>query len=280
MSAGARVDEAVRHIQGRTPLAPAVAIIFGSGLAALARTLERSTRIAYATLPGFPPTSVPGHAGELVVGTLQGTAVAAFCGRFHLYEGLSAEEVALPVRVAAKLGARVLVVTNAAGSVNVQYKPGELMILVDHINLTGANPLAGPPDPRLGERFIDMTDAYDPELVGLAEKAGWKIGVAVRRGVYLGVAGPSYETPAEVKMARTLGADAVGMSTVLEVIAARQAGLRVLGLSCLTNMAAGVSKVKLDHAAVLQAAHTASAGITDLLGKIVAEVGPRSGARP
>jgi purine-nucleoside phosphorylase len=280
MSVSARVEEAARHVQGRTPLLPSVAIIFGSGLGALARTLERSTRIPYASIPGFPQPSVPGHPGELVVGTLQGAAVAAFCGRFHLYEGWSAEEVVLPARVAARLGAHVLVVTNAAGSVNVQYKPGELMILVDHINLTGANPLAGPPDPKLGERFIDMSDAYDPELVALAEKACWKIGVPVRRGVYLGLAGPSYETPAEIKMARTLGADAVGMSTVLETIAARQAGLRVLGLSSLTNMAAGVSKVRLDHAAVLQAAHTASAGITDLLGRIVAELGPRGGARP
>jgi purine-nucleoside phosphorylase len=174
----------------------------------------------------------------------------------------------------------VLVVTNAAGSVNVQYKPGELMILVDHINLTGANPLAGPADPKLGERFVDMSEAYDPELVALAEKVGWKIGVPVRRGVYIGVPGPSYETPAEIKMARTLGADAVGMSTVLETIAARQAGLRVLGLSCLTNMAAGVGKVKLEHAAVLQAAHAASAGVTDLLAAIVAELGARRGTRP
>jgi purine-nucleoside phosphorylase len=203
--------------------------------------------------------------------------VLAFCGRFLLYEGRTAAEIAFPVRLAARLGARVLVVTNAAGSINANHRVGDLMILTDHINLTGANPLVGPADPGLGERFVDMTDAYDPELIALAEKASWKGGIAVRKGVYLGLAGPSYETPAEIRMARAVGADAVGMSTILEVIAARQAGLRVLGISCLTNLAAGVGKTKLDHPAVIAAAQKAQESISDLLTALARDVAARGG---
>jgi purine-nucleoside phosphorylase len=274
--ASARVEGAVGFVKTRSPLVPRVAVVLGSGLGAFARTLERAVRVPYAAIPGFPAPSVPGHDGELVIGVLAGVALAAFSGRFHLYEGFSAEDVVFPVRTAAGLGVKVLVLTNAAGSVNPSFKPGELMIITDHINLTGANPLAGAPDPGLGERFVDMSNAYDGELAAAAEKAAWKTGVAVRKGVYLGIAGPSYETPAEVKMARTLGADAIGMSTVLEVIAARQKGVRVLGVSCLTNAAAGVGKNKLDHAGVLQASQAASAAVCDLLTAVVQQVGPRA----
>jgi purine-nucleoside phosphorylase len=273
----AKADEAAATIRARTPLQPRIAVILGSGLGAFARSLERPVTVPYAKIPHFRTVSVPGHRGDLVIGTLQKVPLMAFAGRPHLYEGYSAEEIAFPVRLAARLGARMIVVTNAAGSVNVNYKPGELMLLTDHINLTGASPLMGLHDPSLGDRFLDMSDAYDPELLEIAEKAAWKVGVAVRKGVYLGLTGPSYETPAEVKMARTIGADAVGMSTVLEVIAARQMRLRVLGISCLANMAAGVSKRKLDHDEVLQAGESANAALSDLLAAVIHEAAPRLG---
>jgi purine-nucleoside phosphorylase len=276
MTVSAKVAEAVAYVRSRSPLAPQVAIVLGSGLGAFTKTIERAVRVAYGTIPNCPATSVPGHVGELVIGVAAGRPVAVFSGRFHLYEGFSAEDVAFPIRLAAGLGARTLIATNAAGAVNVAYRPGDLLLITDHLNLTGANPLTGPLDPGLGERFVDMVDAYDPDLLALAEEAARKTGITVRRGVYIGLAGPSYETPAEIKMARTLGADAVGMSTVLEVIAARQQGMRVLGVSCLTNMAAGVAKKGLDHAAVLQASATASAAVGDLLAAVIQRVGGRA----
>jgi len=270
----ARADEAAAAVRTRATVAPKIAVVLGSGLGAFARALERAVSIPYASIPHFRTVSVPGHRGDLVIGTLQGVPLMAFAGRPHLYEGYSPEEVAFPVRLAARLGVKVLIVTNAAGGVNTNFRAGELMVITDHINLTGANPLTGLHDPSLGDRFVDMSEAYDLELIDIAEKAARKHGVAIRRGVYLGLAGPSYETPAEIRMARTLGADAVGMSTVLEVITARQMKLRVLGLSCISNMAAGVSKRKLDHAEVLQAGETANAAITDLLAAVVKEAAP------
>jgi purine-nucleoside phosphorylase len=276
MTVSAKIAEAVAHVRAKSTLAPQVAVVLGSGLGAFAKTIERAVRVAYASIPHCPATSVPGHAGELVLGVTASVPVIVFSGRFHLYEGFSADDVAFPVRLAAGLGAHALVVTNAAGAINVTHKPGDLLLITDHINLTGANPLAGPPDPGLGERFVDMSEAYDPELITIAEKAAWKNGISMRKGVYLGIRGPSYETPAEIKMARAMGADAVGMSTVLEVIAARQKGIRVLGVSCLTNMAAGVSKKALDHADVLKASATASEAMRDLLSAIIAQVGARA----
>ncbi|PYQ17934.1 MAG: purine-nucleoside phosphorylase, partial [Acidobacteria bacterium] len=191
-------------------------------------------------------------------------------GRVHHYEGYRLDQVVFPVRVLGRLGIQAVILTNAAGSVNVNYKPGELMVIEDHINLLG-NPLIGPNDDRLGLRFFDMSDAYDPKLREIAEKACWKAGVPVRKGVYIAMTGPSYETPAEIRMARTLGADAVGMSTVPEVIAARHMGIRVLGLSCITNMAAGVTKQKLDHREVLEIGEKAKVGLLEVLGRIIAE---------
>ncbi|PYQ52865.1 MAG: purine-nucleoside phosphorylase, partial [Acidobacteria bacterium] len=192
-------------------------------------------------------------------------------GRVHYYEGYSAAEVVFPVRVLGRLGIKVLIMTNAAGSVNVQYKPGELMIITDHINYMGINPLIGPNEDELGPRFFDMSDAYDPKLQEVAERACSKVGMTVRRGVYIAFNGPSYETPAEIKMARAMGADAVGMSTVPEVIAARHMGMRVLGLSCITNMAAGVLKKKLDHREVLEVAEKVKAGLLDVLGRVIGD---------
>lgn len=269
MSQIARIEEAAHAVHLRSPLKPSQGLILGSGLGPLARDLERAARIPLAEIPHMPAGHVEGHGSELVLGLSHGVPVAALTGRPHLYEGFGPQELAFPVRVLAKLGVRILIVTNAAGSVNVNYRPGELVVLEDHINLMGANPLAGPHEPALGQRFPDMTEAYDPRLREIAEKACWKAGVTVRKGVYLALAGPSYETPAEIRMARTLGADIVGMSTVPEVIAARQCGIRVLGLSCITNMAAGVLKKPLAHAEVLATTAKARAALADVLATII-----------
>ena len=267
----AAIDEAVTLIGQRTRLRPAVGLVLGSGLGAFAETLEQATRIPYAEIPHFPRSTAVGHKGELVIGVSSGVPVAVMAGRVHSYEGYSFPQVVFPVRVLGRFGIRTLVLTNAAGSVNVNYRPGELMVLEDHINFMGRNPLTGENVDALGERFPDMSDAYDARLREIAERACMKAGVTVRKGVYMGFAGPSYETPAEVKMARTLGADAVGMSTVPEVIAARHMKLRVLAISCLTNMAAGVLKKKLDHKEVLEVGERSKAGLMDVLARIIQE---------
>jgi purine-nucleoside phosphorylase len=264
-----RLDEAVVHIGSKTKLRPSVALVLGSGLGAFADSLGGATRIPYKEIPHFPVSTAIGHKGELVVGTSNGTPVAVLSGRVHRYEGYTQEQVVFPIRVLGRFGARIAILTNAAGSVNVNYHPGELMIIEDHINLTGDNPLIGENPQALGERFFDMSDAYDPRLREVAEKACRKFGVTVRSGVYIGLLGPSYETPAEIKMARTLGADAVGMSTVSEVIAARHMKLRVLGLSCITNTAAGVSKKPVDHRDVLEVAERVKQALLDVLGSLV-----------
>jgi len=262
---------AVKAIQARSPLRPSVGLVLGSGLGGFAQALERPAVIPYREIPDFPTPTAIGHKGELVLGTSGGVPVAVMAGRVHLYEGYRPDEVVFPVRVLARLGVKVLILTNAAGSVNVNYKPGELMVISDHINLMGVNPLVGPNEDQLGPRFFDLSDAYDPALREIAEKACWKAGVTVRHGVYVAVAGPSYETPAEIRAFRTLGADAVGMSTVPEVIAARHMGVRVLAISCLTNLAAGVSKKKLDHLEVLEVGRKAQASLNDVLARIIQE---------
>jgi purine-nucleoside phosphorylase len=272
MSLLARIDEAAHAIGSRSALRPSVGLVLGTGLAPLARGVERATRIPLTQVPHFPVGRTEGQGSELVLGSLGGACVATFTGRPHIYEGFSAQEVAFPVRVLAKLGVRVLILTNAAGSINVNYRPGELVVLTDHINLMGANPLSGAHEDGLGPRFPDMSEAYDPRLREIAEKACWKAGVTVRHGVYLAVAGPSYETPAEVQMGRSLGADVVGMSTVPEVIAARQCGLRVLAISCITNMAAGVLKKPLTHDEVLASASKVRTALADVLGATIAAI--------
>jgi purine-nucleoside phosphorylase len=263
------IAEAVRAIESRTPLRPAVGLILGSGLGAFAKTLDKAVAIPYPQIPHFPTSTAIGHAGELVVGTSHGVPVAVMAGRVHYYEGYTLPQVVFPVRVLGRFGIKTLILTNAAGSVNVNYKPGELMVIDDHINYMGGNPSMGPNEEQLGQRFFDMSEAYDPKLREIAEKACWKAGVPVRHGVYIAFTGPSYETPAEIKMCRTLGADAVGMSTVPEVIAARHMGIRVLGISCITNMAAGVLKQKLDHREVLAVGEKVKAGLMDVLGRII-----------
>jgi purine-nucleoside phosphorylase len=266
----AKLSEATKAIQGRSSLQPAIGLVLGSGLGAFAKTLDQPTRIPYAEIPHFPGSTISGHQGEMVVGLSGGVPVVVLAGRAHYYEGHPLQSVVFPVRVMARLGVRILVVTNAAGSVNVNYKPGELMLIDDHINLIG-NPLVGPNEDALGPRFPDMSDAYDARLREIAEKACRSAGVTVRHGVYVAMTGPSYETPAEIRMARTLGADAVGMSTAPEVVAARHMGLRVLGLSCLTNMAAGVLKKKLDHKEVLEVGEKVKDALLDVLKKVVQE---------
>ena len=267
-----RLDEAVRFVRSRTPLGPSIGLVLGSGLGAFARTLEGATAIPYPAIPGFPASTAIGHEGELVIGSAGGVPLAVLAGRVHLYEGYPPADVVFPVRVLGRLGTGVLILTNAAGSVNTGYRPGDLMVIEDHINLTGANPLVGPNEDQLGERFFDMTEAYDPQLREIAERACRDAGVPARKGVYLALPGPSYETPAEIRMLRTLGADAVGMSTVPEVLAARHMGLRVLGLSCITNMAAGVAGKKLDHREVLAVGERVKGVLTDVLSRIVREV--------
>jgi purine-nucleoside phosphorylase len=265
-----RVQAAARAAAAQLDVeAPEVAVVLGSGLGGVADRLSQARAVPYASLPGFPETTVAGHPGRLVGGKLAGREVVLLCGRVHGYEGYPASEVGFGVRVVAALGVRTLIVTNAAGGVDPALQPGEIVAISDHINLTSASPLTGPNDERLGPRFVDMTDAYDPALRALAVAAApAAVGRPLREAIYAGMAGPAYETPAEVRLLRTLGAGLVGMSTVHEVITARHAGLAVLGLSLVANPAAGVSPGPLRHEDVTRAA---AAG-ADALGRIVTAI--------
>lgn len=266
----ARLDEAVDAVRARTSLVPAVGVVLGSGLGAFADSLTEAASIPFGEIPHFPASTVVGHNGALVVGRSRGVPIAALKGRVHFYEGYRLDEVVFPVRVLGRLGIKTLVLTNAAGAVNTSFGPGEIMVIADHINLLG-NPLLGPNQEALGARFPDMSEAYDRGLRDVAEAACRAAGVRCHRGVYVAMTGPSYETPAEIRMARTIGADAVGMSTVPEVIAARHMGMRVAGLSCLTNMAAGVTDRKLDHREVLETGERVKAALLEVLARIVTE---------
>jgi purine-nucleoside phosphorylase len=249
--------------------APSVAIILGSGLGGLADSIADAVRIPYGELPGFHPPAVEGHKGELVIGTLGGKSVLAQSGRFHMYEGYSPEENVLPVRVFGSMGIRTLIVTNAAGGVRRSFSGGTLMLLSDHLNLTGKNPLIG--HLRKGdERFPDMTEAYDGALRAAARSTAKQLGIALEEGVYAGLLGPSYETPAEVRMLERLGADAVGMSTVCEVIAARAMGIKCLGFSLVTNPGAGISPAALSHKDVMEVAGRAGKELARLIEGVVA----------
>ena len=246
-SAAERAAEAVRK---RLPGIPPLAWVLGSGFHGAPRRLDVELDVPYASIPAFPQPSVPGHQGRLLVGKMGGLRVVVLCGRIHFYEGRGMEAVTFGVRFLAALGAKALVLTNAAGGINRSFRPGDFMVVADHINLMGANPLTGEPVPGL-QRFVDLSRAYDPELTRDLLKSAVRAGARVHRGVYLAVSGPSYETPAEIRAFSTLGADAVGMSTVPEVIVARQCGLRVAAVSCITNMAAGRSPEPLSHEEVL-----------------------------
>ncbi|MBE9912962.1 purine-nucleoside phosphorylase [Paenibacillus donghaensis] len=246
------IQEAAAYIQGKTQLKPEVGLILGSGLGILADLIQEGISIPYHDIPHFPVSTVEGHDGELLLGTIEGRAVVMMKGRFHMYEGYGPEVTAFPVRVMKELGVTSLLVTNAAGGVNTSYEPGDLMLISDHLNLTGKNPLIGPNDSALGVRFPDMSEAYSRRLRKLFKDLAAEKGISVQEGVYAGLLGPTYETPAEIKMLRTLGADAVGMSTVSETIVARHAGLEVLGISCISNMAAGILDQPLSHDEVME----------------------------
>nr|ADI21471.1 purine nucleoside phosphorylase [uncultured myxobacterium HF0070_11L13] len=265
-----RIERAVEYIKDQTRKidVPKVGIVLGSGLGAVADRLEDGVRIPYGEIPGYHKSAVAGHKGCLCIGHLGGTSVAVMQGRIHLYEGHSVADVVLPIRVLVRLGCQNLIVTNAAGGINEAFQVGDLMLITDHLNLTATNPLVGPNDDQLGVRFPDMTNAYDKEMRRVALELSKSRKVTVRTGVYAGMLGPSYETPAEINMLRTMGADAVGMSTVLEVIAAHHMGAQVLGISCISNAAAGMSGEELSHEEVKEAADAVeeefSAFVTDL----------------
>jgi purine-nucleoside phosphorylase len=250
-----KIEQAAEDVRGRIGGgAPDVAIVLGSGLGEFASALRDAVSCAYSEIPHWPASAVVGHAGRLVVGTIRGRRVAALSGRAHFYEGHDLRTVTFPTRVLGRLGVPVLILTNAAGGINTDFDPGTLMLIDDHINLMGSNPLVGPNDERLGPRFPDMTEVYSGRLRGVAAAAAREAGVTLARGVYVALHGPSYETPAEIRYLRTIGADAVGMSTVPEAIVARHMGLEVLGLSCITNAAAGLLPQPLVHGEVMAVA--------------------------
>jgi purine-nucleoside phosphorylase len=263
------LDAAVSLVRERTSIEPKVGLILGSGLGGLVDELEDRVEIAYSEIPGWPLATAVGHAGVLVLGTLRDVPVAAMVGRAHLYEGVPAERVAFGVRVLGKLGIRSLVVTNAAGGIKPDFAPGQLVLISDHVNLQGASPLVGPNDESLGPRFPDMSDAYDPAFRASAREAAGRLGLDLREGVYAAWLGPQFETPAEIRFMRAVGGDLAGMSTVQEVIAARHMGIRVLGISVVTNPAAGVSAEKIDHEAVLEVGARAAGSLTALVRELV-----------
>ncbi len=261
----ARVDALADAVRSHAPEKPDVGVILGSGLGGFADGLAEKTVIPYGELPGFPTSSVAGHAGRLVVGRLGSTTVVAMQGRVHAYEGYPSWQVALPARLLCRLGIRALVVTNAAGGVRLDLQPGDLMRITDHLNLAGHNPLVGPNDEALGPRFPDMSRAYAPRLGEILDRTARELGMPLKSGVYACLSGPAYETPAEIRMLRTLGADAVGMSTVPEVLVASHMGVPVAGISCVTNLAAGIGDKPLSHEEVAETAERVKDRFTRLL---------------
>ena len=267
-----QVKEAADAIRARVPEAPAIGVVLGSGLGDFANSLGAAVAIPYGELPHWPASRVIGHEGKLVVGTSGGRTIAALAGRVHLYEGHDARTVTFAARVLGLLGVKTLILTNAAGGVNTSFAQGALMVIDDHINLMGANPLAGDNDERFGQRFPDMTEVYSSRLRGIADRAGKAINLPLPHGIYVGLLGPSYETPAEIRYLRTIGADAVGMSTVPEAIAARHMKMDVLGISCITNMAAGVLPAPLDHAEVMETARRIRGQFIALLEGVIGQI--------
>jgi len=265
----AGLDGAVSAIRQRTSLEPAVGVVLGSGLGGFGDAVEDAVEIPYADIPGWPVSTAVGHAGRLMLGAVEGVRVAVLRGRAHLYEGHTPEKVVFGVRVLGRLDVRTLVLTNACGAVNTSLNPGELVLVSDHLNLQGSSPLVGPNDESLGTRFPDMSAAYDPALREAAREAGRRLGLDLREGVYAAWLGPAFETPAEIRMMRALGADLVGMSTVPEVLAARHMGIRCMAISCVTNMAAGVLPEPLDHEHVLEVGARAQSTLTALLRELM-----------
>jgi purine-nucleoside phosphorylase len=254
-------------------IGPPIGIVLGSGLGAFADTLDDRKETPYSQIPGWPASTAIGHAGKLVEGRVGATPVIVLAGRAHLYEGYTAAQVVFSIREFARRGVRSVILTNAAGGVNMSYKPGDLVLVSDHINLLGANPLTGPNDDRLGPRFPDMSEAYAADYREIATRAAAEIGIDLKEGVYAAMPGPSYETPAEIRFLRTIGADLVGMSTVPETIAANHMGMKVLAISCVTNMAAGILKQKLVHTEVLEVGERVKGTLLQLLRTVVARLG-------
>ncbi|MDF2683774.1 MAG: punA [Brevibacillus sp.] len=268
----ANIHEAVSYIQPKLAEKPTIGLVLGSGLGVLADEIENPVIIPYHEIPGFTVSTVVGHKGQLVIGKLQGKQVVAMQGRFHFYEGHGLDAVVFPIRVMKLLGVETIIVTNAAGGINENYDPGNLMLISDHINMTFRNPLIGANDEAMGARFPDMSEAYSKELRQLAKEVASEQGFELREGIYVGLLGPSYETPAEIRMLRILGGDAVGMSTVPEVIVARHMGVKVLGISCISNMAAGILEQPLSHDEVMETTEKVKTQFLALVNGIVAKL--------
>ena len=259
------INDAVAYVRSKIKTAPHIGVVLGSGLGSVVDSVKTETVIPYGEIPGAKAATVIGHSGQMVIGTIGNVPIVILSGRMHFYEGYEMTEVMLLSRVIGRLGIKKLVVTNAAGGINTSYKPGDLMIISDHINMMGANPLRGPNIDDLGLRFPDMTEAYPEDLRKIAREVGKKLGLKLQEGVYLALSGPTYETPAEIRAFRTLGADAVGMSTVPEVVAMAHMNIPVLGISCITNMAAGVLKQKLHHQEVMDTTQRVAKDFTALV---------------
>lgn len=267
-----KIIEATEYIENRIIKKPSIGLILGSGLGVLADEIENKIEIEYSKIPNFPESTVEGHKNRFIFGDIEGCDVAAMQGRFHYYEGYSIRQVVFPVWVMKTLGIEKLIVTNAAGGINIDYNAGDLMIIKDHINFMNANPLIGENMERFGPRFPDMSKAYSPRMINIAKECFRKHGIKTNEGVYIAMSGPAYETPAEIRAARILGADAVGMSTVPEVIAANHAGIEVIGISCITNMAAGVLNNPLSHKEVMSTAEAVKDKFTMLIRSLIKEI--------
>jgi purine-nucleoside phosphorylase len=263
------IDAAVQHIQSRTNLRPAVAVVLGSGFGAFTEELTNPAAIPYAEIPGWPGSTAIGHAGQLVLGCFGSLPLAVMAGRAHLYEGYSPAQVTFGVRVLGRLGIRSIVFTNAAGGINLAFERGGLVLISDHINLQGINPLVGPNDETFGPRFPDMSEAYSAKYREIARQVAAELGIPLTEGVYAALLGPSYETPTEIRYLRTIGADLVGMSTVPEVIVANHMGIKVLGISCVTNMAAGILPQKISHEEVLETGEMVRGTLVQLLKRVL-----------
>lgn len=270
-----KIQNATEYIKTKSNIKPTVGIILGSGLGVYVEQIENPTVIPYEEIPGFHKTTVEGHQGRLIIGEVKGVNVAVLQGRYHAYEGHSLEDVVFPTRVLSLLGCEFMLLTNASGGINKDFVPGDLVYIKDHINLTGRNPLVGPNIAELGPRFPDMTQAYDLEVNNLIEESAKNLDITIKNGIYVSLLGPTYETPAEINMLRILGGDMVGMSTVPESIAANHLGMRVAGISCITNLAAGIGHEKLKHEDVKEVARLAMQKFSNLLTELVSQIGQK-----
>ncbi|MGG3891814.1 purine-nucleoside phosphorylase [Metabacillus fastidiosus] len=266
------IQETVSYLLSKYKITPKIGLILGSGLGVLADEIENAVKVPYDQIPNFPVSTVEGHAGQLVFGKLMGADVVAMQGRFHFYEGYSMEKVTFPIRVMKELGVEILIVTNAAGGINESFEPGDLMIITDHINNMGTNPLIGPNDAKLGVRFPDLSQSYNKELRKIAKEASAELNINIQEGVYVANTGPTYETPAEIRALRILGGDAVGMSSVPEVIVARHSNIKVLGISCISNMAAGILDQPLSHDEVIETTEKVRENFLNLVKRTVEKI--------